>query len=75
MRAIATALMLMIPVAAIAQQPPTQPPEIQALQESILQLTSEKLQWHAQAIALQRQVADLQRQLTEAKKPPEAPKP
>jgi hypothetical protein len=51
-------------------QAPQEPmsPQIQALQQTVIKLTGEALDWQTRAIELQRQVDDLTRQLTEAKK-------
>lgn len=65
------------PVVAWAQtaQPPQQiPPQVQALQQRVIQLTGESLDWQTQAITLQHRVDDLTKQLTEATKKPESPK-
>jgi hypothetical protein len=54
---------------AMAQQPPPPPlPEVEALQQRVLLLTGEVVSWQTQAIALRRQVDDLNKQLVEAKK-------
>lgn len=63
---IAVAL-LIIPVAAMSQQPQAQPPNVQALQQTVIKLTGESLDWQTQAITLQAQVADLQKQIADAK--------
>ena len=69
------ALAVAIPLAAMvclpwaSAQPPQQiTPEQQAAQSTILELTGQKLDLTTRLIAAQRQVDDLQRQLTEAKK-------
>jgi len=68
--AVLAALLLAAP--AVAAEPQLQPGE-QAMQQMIMELTGEKLQWQTQAIALQRQVDDLTKQLSAAKAP--APEP
>ena len=74
------AALLLAPAVAVAQPaPPPMPPQTQAMQQTILELTGQKLDWQTQAIALQRLVDDLQKQLAAAKPtppaPPETPKP
>ena len=71
-------LLAFLPAAALAQPAPMmqqQPPEVEALQQSLLEATSAKLNYQARSIALQRQVDDLTKQLAEARKAPESPKP
>lgn len=72
---IAIALAL-LPGLALAEvpAPPVSPPQVAALQQTVIELTGQKLDWQAQAIALQRQVDDLTKQLADAKKQAEAPK-
>lgn len=57
-----------LPVVALAQAP-QQPPEIEALQQKVIQLTGESLNWQSQAIAEKRHADELQKQLDELKKP------
>lgn len=56
-----------LPVVAMAQAQ-QQSPEIEALQQKVLQLTGESLNWQAQAIAEKRHADELQKQLDAAKK-------
>lgn len=51
-----------------SQPRPPQPPEVEALQQRVLILTGEVVNWQTEAIALRRQVDDLNRQLAEARK-------
>lgn len=61
--------LIVLPPAAFAQAPQQQlTPDQQASQTMILELTGQKLSLQAQVIAAQRQIDDLNRQLTEAKK-------
>ena len=53
-----------------SQPRPPQPPEVEALQQRVLILTGEVVNWQTEAIALRRQVDDLNRQLAEARKTP-----
>lgn len=72
------AMALLLPTAAAAQQPGQQPlpPQVQALQQTVVELTGQKLDWQAHAIELQRQVDELTKQLEAAKKPsPETKEP
>lgn len=57
-----------LPVFAFGQEKPL-PPAVQALQQTVLKLTGEAIDWQARAIELQGSVADLQKQLADAKKP------
>ena len=57
------------PSLAFAQVPPQLSPTDEAMQQRIIQLTGDALNWQAQAITAQRQVADLQKQLDAAKAP------
>lgn len=56
-----------LPIVAHAQVPQVAPAD-EAMQQRIIQLTGDALNWQAQAITAQRQVADLQKQLEAAKK-------
>lgn len=69
------ALALLLPPLAWAQQP-QQPltPAMEALQQSVIDLTGQKLEWQARAIELQRKVAELEKAAAAAK-PAEPPKP
>lgn len=70
MRRIILGLMLAsLPVMVGAQQPAAPSPQIQALQQTVIELTGEKLDWRARVIADEATIADLRKQLDEAKTP------
>lgn len=62
----------LVPAVAMAQPAPP-PPAMQALQQTVIKLTGESLEWQAKAIELQARVADLEKQLADAKKEPAKP--
>lgn len=70
-----SALVGLLPSLALAQQPALLSPQVQACQQTILQLTGDKLEWQTQAIALQRHIDDLNKQLASVESKPEPPKP
>ncbi len=74
MRSIIVTALLLLPISAVAQQPPSRElaPEEQACQQRVVQLTGDALQWQTEAIRYQRQAADLSKQLADARKPPPA---
>ncbi len=69
MRSVIVTALLLLPISAVAQQPPSHElaPEEQACQQRVVQLTGDALQWQTEAVRLQRQVADLNKQLAEAR--------
>lgn len=58
-------LLALAPIAAFAQEAPL-PANIQAMQQTIVKLTGESLQWQTEAIRLQAENADLKKQLSAA---------
>lgn len=59
----------------MAQVQPPQPPMTEALQQRVIALTGESIQWQAQSITLQRQVDELTKELEALKaKPNDTPK-
>lgn len=66
MRRLIVAVLLLTAAPALAQQPPPSP-EMQALQSLAMEAIQARLSWQSQAITLQAQLADLQKQLAAAK--------
>jgi hypothetical protein len=75
MRLYLAAALLLVPVAAVAQQAPQQAPTpvVQALQQTVIKLTGEELEWQARAIGDEAEIADLKKQVAAAK--PATPEP
>lgn len=75
MRFALAAALLLVPVAAVAQMAPQQAPTpvVQALQQTVIKLTGEELEWQARAIGDEAEIADLKKQIAAAK--PTAPEP
>ena len=61
------AALIVLPVIAMAADTQPQTPQVQALQQTVIKLTGENLDWQAQAIALKAQVEDLTKKLDAAK--------
>jgi hypothetical protein len=62
-------VLIAFPIVAVAQVPQPTPSD-EAMQQRIIQLTGESLNWQIRALTAERQVSDLQKQLDAAKAPP-----
>jgi hypothetical protein len=61
--------------AAAAQAPASLSPQVQALQQTVLELTGQKIDWQARAIELQAKVDALEKQIAAKPTEPKEPKP